>query len=180
MFRTTMILAFLALALVSLSASAQGNPKKSRPENARIYGDAKQEVKQGTKVNVQRREKTYGAGPGGGSTSRTVAVAVVMPENRFMLNVGGWFDSEGFNLEDIPASSAVSALYDQPEKKGARYRLEPGDVIAAINGNPVTTYEEYVYALNSAPNPRDVELEVIDCNSGKRLTLYATAIKRRP
>src|SRR4029079_1251144 len=70
---------------------------------------------------------------------RTYAARVIR-ESHWMLGVSGWFDSEGLNLTYIMPGSTVQRLTDRPAGRGRRYTLEIGDIVAAVDGQPVTTY----------------------------------------
>jgi hypothetical protein len=160
----------LALALAAAIAITSGvcaeQPPKKKPVGAQSLQERHAKItyqKRVEKVDAQGR-KTY---------------AVMVQECQWMLGVSGWFDNEGLNLTSIAPWSSVLRLTDRPGGQGRRYNLEVGDVIASVDGQPVTTSDDYFNALNGAANPRSVEIEIIDWRTGNRLTLYASAIKVR-
>lgn len=122
--------------------------------------------------------------------------AVTVPAAVWELDADGWFDSEGFNVTRVFPRSGLWAL--RTERGGPRlvpppqpgplaglvapalprtYRAAPGDIITHINGIAVNTYPRFVFALNSAANPRDLPVVVLDGHSGRRHLYYVTAVK---
>ena len=122
--------------------------------------------------------------------------AVVVPAAVWELDADGWFDPEGFNVTRVFPRSGLWAL--RTERGGPRlfplaqpgpipgmlaanpprtYRAAPGDIITHINGIAVNTYPRFVYALNTATNPRDLPIVVLDGHSGRRHLYYVTAVK---
>jgi hypothetical protein len=122
--------------------------------------------------------------------------AVTIPAAVWELDADGWFDSEGFNVTRVFPRSGLWAL--RTERGGPRllplaqpgphpgmlaanpprtYRAAPGDIITHVNGIAVNTYPRFVFALNSAANPRDLPVVVLDGHSGRRHLYYVTAVK---
>ena len=70
----------------------------------------------------------------------------------------------GLYTESVPGGVAVSGLNPMSPARAAGIRA--GDVIVALNGQPVTSREEFYRALWQAPMDRDVEMTVL--RSGAR------------
>ena len=104
---------------------------------------------------------------------------VFVPATKWALIVQGWFDYEGLNIDHIPYNSPLNRLNSRWDRRGQRYKLEPGDVITHVDGQPVTNYDDYFYALNFAHNPRNVQIEVLNWRDGSKLRLWASAQKIR-
>ena len=122
---------------------------------------------------------------------------VTIPAATWEIDADGWFDSEGFNVtkafprsglwamrtakgnrpggagSGLSTSAASQVLQAQPRL----YRAGPNDVITHIDGIAVTTYERYIFALNSAANPRDIPIVVMNSETGRRRVFYITAFK---
>ena len=123
---------------------------------------------------------------------------VSMPIPEWTLDADGWFDSEGFNVTKAfprsglwamrtqrgnrPPSSTGSGLPSSPSNvvpvaPPRLYRAGPSDIITHIDGIAVTSYARFVYALNTASNPRDIPIVVMNGNTGRRHVFYVTAYK---
>lgn len=126
------------------------------------------------------------------------AKEVAMPVAEWTLDADGWFDKEGFNVTKAyprsglwalrtvrgnrPPSSTGSGLPTSPaalvpQAPPRLYRAGPNDIITHINGVAVTSYVRFVYALNTAANPRDIPIVVMNGNTGRRHVFYVTAYK---
>ncbi|MFO0806768.1 MAG: hypothetical protein U0791_26995 [Gemmataceae bacterium] len=123
---------------------------------------------------------------------------VAMPAAEWTLDADGWFDNEGFNISKAyprsglwamrtirgnrPPSSTGSGLPTSPSALVPHapprlYRAGPNDIITHIDGVAVTSYARFVYAINTASNPRDIPIVVMNGNTGRRHVFYVTAYK---
>jgi hypothetical protein len=121
---------------------------------------------------------------------------VTIPSTDWGLDADGWFDSEGFNLTKAyprsgfwamrttkgnqrpPISGLPSATKSLvPQTPPRLYRAGPGDIITHIDGIPVTSFDRYVYAVNNAPNHRDIPVVVMSGSNGRKHVYYITAYK---
>jgi len=126
------------------------------------------------------------------------AKTVVMPAVEWTLDADGWFDSEGFNITKAyprsglwamrstkgnrPPSATGSGLPSSPvglvpQAPPRLYRAGPNDIVTHIDGVAVTSYARFIYALNSAANPRDIPVVVMNGNTGRRHVFFITAYK---
>ncbi len=124
--------------------------------------------------------------------------SATIPAAKWELDADGWFDSEGFNLTrayprsglwamrtakgNRPANATGSGLAGSPaalvpQAPARLYRAGPNDVITHIDGIAVTSYERYLYALNSTATPRDIPIVVMNAETGRRHIFYITAFK---
>jgi hypothetical protein len=103
-----------------------------------------------------------------------------MPKLRWKLGVGGSIDNEGFNITDIEGTSGLAKMR---MRKGHNDDEEPilpakkGDIITHINGIRINNTTVLVFAVNNAPNPRDLPIVVKDGDTGKSYQFYVTARK---
>ena len=86
----------------------------------------------------------------------------------WILGVLGNFDRSGLHITGIPARSALRDAHYEPDHRGRRVEIETGDHIQAIGGDPIRNLDDYLNALASAPDPRNVVLLVKDRRSGAR------------
>ena len=128
----------------------------------------------------------------------TKEASATIPAAKWELDADGWFDSEGFNLTrayprsglwamrtakgNRPANATGSGLASSPaalvpQAPARLYRAGPNDVITHIDGIAVTSYERYLYALNSTATPRDIPIVVMNAETGRRHIFYITAFK---
>jgi|GEM_PF-2582789 len=130
--------------------------------------------------------------------SAAEAKDVAMPAAEWTLDVDGWFDAEGFNVTKAfprsglwalrtvrgnrPPSSSGSGLPTSPaalvpQAPPRLYRAGPNDIITHVDGIAVTSLARFVYAINSAANPRDIPIVVMNGNTGRKHVFYVTAYK---
>lgn len=192
--------ALLAVGLVALAlAAAPAQPPVATPQGKLL--SELPPPKAGEKVMVVRLVETKTKADELGvpevmEMTPGEAAAVTIPATTWELDADGWFDPEGFNLTRVFPRSGLWALRTQ--KGGPRllplaqpgplpgmlaanpprtYRAAPGDIVTHINGIAVNTYPRFVFALNSAANPRDLPVVVLDGHSGRRHLYYVTAVK---
>lgn len=85
---------------------------------------------------------------------------------KYYLHIDGWFDADGLNVEFVQSRGPATKMKTVSGSSTAI--MEPGDIIVAVDGNPVTTPNDYADAMNTAGanNPNQVMITVRDCNSG--------------
>ncbi len=121
----------------------------------------------------------------------TAEETVTIPSAQWQLDVDGWFDDEGLNLTAIYPRSGlwgarhVSGKADPAQNTSLGDRAQTprgdiGDVITHVNGVRVSSYERLVYAINSAPNKRDLPVVLMNGRTGRRTLIYVTAHKMPP
>jgi hypothetical protein len=97
-------------------------------------------------------------------------------ELKYSLKVDGYFDDDGFNIENLDAGGPAENLMDAAGNATAR--MEKGDIIVEINGKKLKTAADYVKALNDAADPMKIKLKIRDVNTGKDQEFYVGAMKR--
>ncbi|HEV3083961.1 MAG TPA: PDZ domain-containing protein [Gemmataceae bacterium] len=151
------LLALFAGFLFSLAATAQAQDEKKdkeKPKDAATLNDEEQEVTttSGTKQETKKIDLKY------------------------YLQVSGYFDKQGYNIEKITEGSPVTQLSD--DNGNNAIMLEVGDIIVEVDGKKVTTPQEYAKALNNVADPEKIKLKVKDKNTGNDIDLYVSARKR--
>lgn len=196
-----MLRAFLLASFMgglAVAGSAQPPAAPARPKLASELP----KPKAGEKLKLERSEVKTRKDEDGllEVTDVTAAKAkdVAMPAAEWTLDADGWFDNEGFNIAKAyprsglwamrtvrgnrPPSSTGSGLPTSPaamvpQAPPRLYRAGPNDIITHIDGVAVTSYARFVYAINSAANPRDIPIVVMNGNTGRRHVFYVTAYK---
>jgi S1-C subfamily serine protease len=97
-------------------------------------------------------------------------------ELKYYLQVSGYFDKDGFNIEKVTKDGPATQLRDDDGNGGVT--LEAGDIILELDGFKVTTPEEYAKAINGVGDHEKVKLKIRDKNTGNDVVFYATARKR--
>jgi S1-C subfamily serine protease len=151
------LLALFAGFLFSLAATAQAQDEKKdkeKPKDAATLDDEAQEVTttSGTKQETKKIDLKY------------------------YLQVSGYFDKQGYNVEKITDGSPVTPLSD--DNGNNAIMMEVGDIIVEVDGKKVTTPQEYAKALNNVADPEKIKLKVKDKNTGNDIDLYVSARKR--
>lgn len=87
----------------------------------------------------------------------------------------------GAQITRIAPGSGLLALRAGPGGVGIAVPIhaEPGDVIVAVEGELVPNYPAYLRALNTAADPRDVQLVLRNRRDGRLYLAYATAAPAR-
>ena len=196
-----MLRAFLLASFVGgLAAAGSGQPP-APPVRPKLASELPR-PKAGEKFKLDRGEVKTRKDEDGLLEVTDVSVAksrdVAMPAADWTLDVDGWFDREGFNIAKAyprsslwamrtvrgnrPPSSTGSGLPTSPaavvpQAPPRLYRAGPNDIITHIDGVAVTSYARFVYAINSAANPRDIPIVVMNGNTGRRHVFYVTAFK---
>jgi S1-C subfamily serine protease len=91
---------------------------------------------------------------------------------KYCLKVKGYFDKDGFNIEDIEEGGPATHLM------GAGTSLEKGDIITQVDGKSVKSAADYAKAMNGAADHANVKLRVRDVNSGQEVEVEAETAKR--
>ncbi len=186
--QTTRALVFtlMGIALLATANEVSAQQRKSKPRGTATINDSKSKFRSGQQLQAKTSRQVHGSktvqAQQGGSPRVMAAVIeepVVVPDTQWALIVNGWFDYEGLNIEHVPYNSPLLRLNSRWDRRGQRYKLEPGDVITHVDGQPVTNYDDYFYALNFASNPRNVQIEVLNWRDGSKLRLWASAQKIR-
>ena len=192
-----------ALLLVSLTAGiavsqAQPGAKGAKPP---LLSELSK-PKAGEKLKLERNDVKSRKDDDGlfevTDTTASKTKDVTVPAGDWTLDADGWFDSEGFNVTKAyprsglwamrtvrgnrPPSSTGSGLPSSPsalvpQAPPRLYRAGPNDIITHIDGVAVTSYARFVYAINTASNPRDIPIVVMNGNTGRRHVFYVTAFK---
>jgi S1-C subfamily serine protease len=93
------------------------------------------------------------------------------------LKVKGYFDTDGFNVEEVedsgPATKLTSSAGD-----GTPMRLEKGDIITEIDGKQIRTSDDYVTAMNNASDPTKTKIKVKDINTNQERDFTVECAKR--
>ena len=97
-------------------------------------------------------------------------------ELKYNLKVKGYFDKDGFQIEEVDAEGPAASLSDAAGNKGVT--LEKGDVIKEVDGKAVKSAADYVKAINSAPDHTKIKIKVRDINTGTDQEFFAEANKR--
>jgi hypothetical protein len=97
-------------------------------------------------------------------------------ELKYCLKVKGFFDADGFNLEEVDEDGPASKLGTEPGGTGVR--CEKGDIIKEVDGKAVKTAEDYAKAMNGAADHDKVKIKVKDINGGQEVEFYADTAKR--
>ncbi len=113
---------------------------------------------------------------------------VTVPEREWTVGVAGWFDHEGFNVEQLPDVRSGPLTFPSPLRlvkrvvngRGHNTMLEPGDVIQKIGGVRLTNELDLLMAVQTAPNPRALWVEWVDCRTGQLLSGTVSAIRLNP
>jgi S1-C subfamily serine protease len=92
------------------------------------------------------------------------------------LKVRGYFDNDGFNLEEVDAGGPAEKLATSDGTGQAM--LEKGDIITEVDGKPVKSADDYVKAMNGASDPAKLKLKVRDVRTGEEQEFIADAAKR--
>ena len=151
------LLALFAGFLFSLAATAQAQDEKKdkeKPKDAATLDDEAQELTttSGTKQETKKIDLKY------------------------YLQVSGYFDKQGYNIEKITDGAPVTQLAD--DNGNVTMTMEVGDIIVEVDGKKVTTPQEYAKALNNVADPAKVKLKVKDKNTGNDVDFYVSARKR--
>jgi ribosomal protein S6E (S10) len=96
---------------------------------------------------------------------------------KYALKVKGYFDKDGFNMEEVEAGGPAAQLAVVAGGEG-NAMLEKGDIILEVDDKPIKSVEDYAKAMNGAADHSKTKVKVKDVNSGEHQTFYADAAKR--
>jgi membrane-associated protease RseP (regulator of RpoE activity) len=96
-------------------------------------------------------------------------------ELKYSLKVKGYFDKDGYHIEEVDSDGPATALDDG---NGNMAALEKGDIIVSVDGKPVKSAKDYVKAMNDAADHSKTKIKVKDVNTGNDQEFYANAAKR--
>jgi S1-C subfamily serine protease len=148
--------AALFLGLGALALAGTDDPKeKVKPKDAAIFDD-----QAGTltgKVEGKETKKEIDA--------------------KYCLKVKGYFDSDGFNMEDVEADGPATHLSDASGNNNM-IMLEKGDIITEVDGKKVKSAEDYAKAINGAADHAKTKIKVKDVRTGDESEFFADAAKR--
>jgi S1-C subfamily serine protease len=96
---------------------------------------------------------------------------------KYALKVKGYFDKDGFKMEEVEADGPATHLAMEAGGEG-NAMLEKGDIIVEIDDKPVKSVEAYAKAMNGAADHSKTKIKVKDINTGENQTFYADAAKR--
>jgi len=145
-------LGILSVALL-LGFSALALADKEKPKDAAIFDD---------------RSATLTENEGGKEKKTNIDL-------KYALKVRGYFDKDGFNMEEVDADGPASKLIDGG---GEVALLEKGDIITEVDGKKVKSAQDYAKAMNGVADPAKIKLKVRDVNTGKEIEFSASADKR--
>jgi S1-C subfamily serine protease len=98
-------------------------------------------------------------------------------ELKYALKVKGYFDKDGFKMEEVEADGPATHLAMEAGGEG-NVMLERGDIIVEVDDKPIKSVEDYAKAMNGAADHSKTKIKVKDINSGENQTFYADAAKR--
>jgi S1-C subfamily serine protease len=146
--------ALCAAALVCLAAVAAARAdEKEKPKDAPTLDDA-------TAMLVETA---------GGKEKKTKI------DLKYSLKVKGYFDKDGFNIEEVDNNGPAFHLDDGNGNTGLM--LEKGDIIVEVDGKPVKSAKDYAKAMNGAADHSKTKIKVKDVRTGNELDLTADAEK---
>jgi S1-C subfamily serine protease len=96
---------------------------------------------------------------------------------KYSLKVKGYFDRDGFNIEEVAPDGPATHLGEAPGND-PHVSLEKGDIITEVDGQRIKSVEDYVKAMNSAADHAKTKLKVKDVNTGNEKEFFAEATKR--
>jgi len=95
---------------------------------------------------------------------------------KYCLKVKGYFDKDGFNIEEVDADGPAFKLTD-PDSGGVAM-LEKGDIIIEVDGKKIKSAEDYAKAINGAADHTKTKIKVKDVRSGDAKDFTADAAQR--
>jgi S1-C subfamily serine protease len=146
------VASLFGLAAVAL-ARADDKKEKGKPKDAAILDDATGKVTE----TAGGKEKTTTLGL------------------KYGLKVKGYFNKDGFNIEEVDPDGPAARLMDDGGNRVAG--MEKGDIIVEVDGKPVKSAKDYAKAMNGAADHAKVKLKVKDVNTGNDQEFYAAASK---
>jgi len=96
---------------------------------------------------------------------------------KYSLKVQGYFDGDGFHIEEVDAGGPATRMSDTAGNEGVAM-MEKGDVITEVDGKRIKTASDYAKAMNGVKDSTKIKLKVRDVNTGQEAEFYADAAKR--
>ena len=96
---------------------------------------------------------------------------------KYSLKVKGYFDADGFNIEEFDMDGPAAKLTDAAGT-GQTAILDKGDIIVAVDGKRIKSAQDYVKAINGAADHTKIKLKIRDVRSGQEAEFLADAVKR--
>jgi hypothetical protein len=152
--RLTALTLALLLCFTALAQAADDKKDKEKPKDAPTLDDDTATLTQTT-----------------GGKEKTTKLDL-----KYCLKVKGYFDKDGFNLEEVDAAGPATKLAT-PDGMGMAM-LEKGDIITEVDGKRIKSSDDYVKAMNDASDPAKLKLKVRDVRTGDDQEFYADAAKR--
>jgi hypothetical protein len=95
---------------------------------------------------------------------------------KYSLKVKGYFDKDGFTIEELDNDAPVASLHDADGNEvGA---AEKGDMIKELDGKAIKSAKDYVKAVNEAKDPSKIKIKLRDVNTGMDQEFYVAAKKQ--
>ncbi|MFL5339769.1 MAG: hypothetical protein ACJ8F7_06335 [Gemmataceae bacterium] len=179
------LLSLFWVALCTAVCEAQQRPSKTRPPNYQ----STEIPKEGERASITRTTTETVVSDGVSTTrEKKVQVAVVVPQRKWMIGAQGWYDDEGFNIDNLVRLSVGGRRHESPLSRVRTFingrvldvALEPGDVVTRIDGIDAKNELDMFIAVNAAQNPRDLSIEFINNRNGQTMTGSISAVKVRP
>ena len=151
-----LLLAGFVFGLAGLTAARDDDKKadKEKPKDAATLDDEEQEV----------------------TTTKDTKAETKKIELKYYLQVSGYFDKDGYNIEKITEDGPATHLMDENGMSGAS--MEVGDIIVEVDGKKVMSPDDYAKAINGVSDHEKIKLKIKDKNTGKDVEYYASARKR--
>jgi S1-C subfamily serine protease len=143
-----------SLAGLTVAQDDEQKAAKEKPKEAPTLDDEEQEVTitKGTKAETKKIELKY------------------------YLQVSGYFDKDGYNIEKVTEDGPATQLMDENGMSGAS--MEVGDIIVEVDGKKVASPDDDVKAINGVSDHEKIKLKIKDKNTGNDVEYYASAHKR--
>ncbi|HLN33415.1 MAG TPA: PDZ domain-containing protein [Gemmataceae bacterium] len=152
----TVVTVLCGTLLFALATAALAGPadEKQKPKNAATLDDQAATLTQTT----DGKEKTSKV------------------DLKYCLKVKGYFDKDGFNIEEVDADGPAARLSDPAG--GGNAGMEKGDIITEVEGKKIKSAQDYAKALNGAADHTKTKIKVKDVNSGDEKEFTVDAAQR--
>jgi membrane-associated protease RseP (regulator of RpoE activity) len=144
------LLVALLFGLSAVTLAAADDKEKEKPKNAPTLDDASATLTQ----TVDGKEKT------------------TKLELKYALKVKGYFDGDGFNIEEVDPCGPAAKL------SGGTAMMEKGDIIVEVEGKKIKSAQDYAKAINGAADSTRIKIKVRDVRSGNDQDFEVEAVKR--
>jgi S1-C subfamily serine protease len=96
-------------------------------------------------------------------------------ELKYSLKVKGFFDKDGYHIEELDDGGPAAMLHDGQGNTIAM--MEKGDIIVEVDGKKIKSADDYVKAMNGVADSTKIKLKVKDVNTGQDADFHANAAK---